>query len=67
MIIFAFAYNEDDKITILKNLGFEVEKQNFKIIIPSDISAEITTITLPTLTKLLNGASLEDLKDDKSK
>lgn len=67
LIIFAFAYNEDDKITILKNLGFEVEKQNFKIIIPSDISAEITTITLPTLTKLLNGASLEDLKDDKSK
>lgn len=78
LLIIVFGYSNDDKNTYLSNLNVDVMPRNFKIYIPNDFSNLYLTkhedkedisfsFELPNLTNIINGASEEDLKDDKSK
>ena len=63
LLVFAFAYNDDDKENILKNLGLDSDKRNLKIVTLSDLIGGDEQITIETVTKLLSSAKLEDAND----
>lgn len=76
LMIYTFAFSDDDKRVILNNLKFTDERNNFKILTPNDFSKDFRneiqyedgvwySFTLANLTSILRGASLEDLKDGK--
>lgn len=63
LLVFAFAFDENDKFRILENLGFESERRNFKIITPSSLEADMENITLPNLTSVLKGDIVGETKN----
>ncbi|MBJ7627996.1 SIR2 family protein [Weissella confusa] len=81
ILIIAFGYLDGDEQAYLSNLNIEVNKvpKNLRIYTPKDFadnhlskhentSGEVyQSFELPNLTDIINGASEEDLKDDKSK
>ncbi|MDB8858648.1 SIR2 family protein [Pediococcus acidilactici] len=79
LLVIAFGYSDDDKDTYLDNLGMKVQPRNFKIYTPKNFNKEYLTVhqketkdewgsfELPDLTRIINGASEEDLKDDNFK
>lgn len=78
IMIYTFAYSNNSKSDILKNLGMRDSPRNLKILVPDDFSLEHRTknkdnngeewysFTLPNLTNIITGASQEDLKYEKS-
>lgn len=79
LMIYAFGYSDSDKQTYMDNLGIKSLPGNFKILIPSnfynrrltknknDEDKEWYSFTVDNFTNILSDATLEDLKDDKSK
>ncbi len=81
LLIVVFGYSDDDEKTYLTNLRIDINKipRNFRIYTPKDFNeAHLSKheneygpadfkFELPNLTDIINGASEEDLKDDKSK
>ncbi|MGQ2284470.1 SIR2 family protein [Leuconostoc pseudomesenteroides] len=79
LLVIAFGYSDDDKYTYLSNLGIDMMPRNLKIYTPSDFEEfrltkhknedenEWSSFELQNLTAIINGASEEDLRDDKSK
>lgn len=78
LFVIAFGYSDEDKRTYLSNLGIEMMPRNLKIYTPSDFDKfrltnhkdedenEWSSFELQNLTAIINGASEEDLRDDKS-
>lgn len=78
LFVIAFGYSDDDKHTYLSNLGIDMMPRNLKIYTPSDFDKfrltkhkdedenEWSSFELQNLTAIINGASEEDLRDDKS-
>lgn len=79
LLVVAFGYSDGDKDKYLSNLDIDMMPRNFKVYTPRDFSNFYLTkhenedgdaycsFELPNLTDIINGASEEDLKDDKSK
>lgn len=79
LFVIAFGYSDEDKRTYLSNLGIEMMPRNLKIYTPNDFDKfrltnhkdedenEWSSFELQNLTAIINGASEEDLRDDKSK
>ncbi|WP_270330754.1 SIR2 family protein [Lapidilactobacillus dextrinicus] len=81
LLIVVFGYSDDDKEKYLLNLGIDTNKipKNLRIYTPNNFNKNHLSIyenesgdadykfELPNLTEIINGASEEDLKDDKSK
>ena len=78
LFVIVFGYSDDDRHTYLSNLGIDMVPRNLKIYTPSDFDKlcstkhidedgnEWNSFELQNLTAIINGASEEDLKDDKS-
>ncbi|MGR8861832.1 SIR2 family protein [Leuconostoc citreum] len=78
LFVIAFGYSDEDKLTYLSNLGIDMMPRNLKIYTPSDFDKfrltkhkdedenEWSSFELQNLTAIINGASEEDLRDDKS-
>lgn len=79
ILVVAFGYSDGDKDAFLSNLDMEMMPRNFRIYTPKyfnknhlthnvdDKGNERWNFELPNLTDIINGASEDDLKDDKSK
>lgn len=79
LMMFVFAYSESDRQSYMNNLGIRSLPANLKILTPSnfdnknltkntnDRNEEWYSLTLDNFNNILSGATLEDLKDDKSK
>lgn len=81
LLIVVFGYSDDDKEKYLLNLGIDTNKipKNLRIYTPNNFNNNHLSMyenesgdadykfELPNLTEIINGASEEDLKDDKSK
>ncbi|CUW20153.1 SIR2 family protein [Leuconostoc gasicomitatum] len=79
LLVVTFGYSNEDKDTFLSNFDIDVMPRNFRIYTPKDFNKlhltqhkydeenEQWNFELSNLTDIINGASEEDLKDDKSK
>lgn len=79
LMIYVFAYLDKDKQIYMRNLGISSLPTNLKILTPSNFenknltknknnkNKEYYSLTLDNFNNILFGATLEDLKDDKSK
>ncbi|MDD3152325.1 MAG: SIR2 family protein [Bacteroidales bacterium] len=79
LIVYVFGYVDTDKQTYIDNLGIKFLPGNLKILTPSSFSntrltknkndegKEWYSFTINNFTDILNGATMEDLKDDISK
>jgi len=79
LFVIVFGYSDDDRHTYLSNFGIDMVPRNLKIYTPSDFDKfrltkhkdedenEWSSFELQNLTAIINGASEEDLRDDKSK
>ncbi|QDK70983.1 SIR2 family protein [Lactococcus protaetiae] len=68
LLTYVFAYDDKAKIDILNNIKIS-ERVNFKVLTPRDIFENVEIedkLTLEVLTEILNGSSLEDLKENGS-
>ncbi len=63
LLVFAFAYDDNDKGNILKNLRIDLDRRNLRVITPTDLSDSQGTITLSTVTTILASDNLEDQYD----
>ena len=65
LIIYVFGYSDSDRSTYLKNLRFESERSNFKILTPENLFGENKEIdsknsfTLSDLTNILTISKTE--------
>ena len=78
ILVVAFGYSDGDKDVFLSNLDMEMMPRNFRIYTPKYFNKNHLThnvdnegnerwnFELPNLTNIINGASEEDLKNDKS-
>ena len=79
LMMYVFAYSDSDRQIYMDNLGVSSLPANLKILTPSnfdnknltkntnDRNEEWYSLTLDNFNNILSGATLEDLKDDKSK
>ncbi|WP_214746101.1 SIR2 family protein [Exiguobacterium sp. s189] len=71
LMVYAFGYSDDDKMTYLKNLNFENERYNFKVLTPENLFEKDVTgteskrnnFTLSDLTNILANINLEGQND----
>lgn len=79
LMVYVFGYSDTDRQTYLNNLQYKSERPNFKILTPKNFdehhkneyyNAEkgenLYNFTLSNLTRILSGATLEDLKHGKA-
>lgn len=82
LLVIVFGYSDEDREKYITNLNIEIVPRNLRIYTPSDFNkdrlkknlfgnagskVENISFELQDLTNIINGASEEDLKDDKSK
>lgn len=81
LLVVVFGYSDDDEETYISNLGIDINKipKNLRIYTPKNFNENHLSkhenesgdayyrFELPNLTDIINEASEEDLKDDKSK
>lgn len=79
LLVVTFGYSNEDKDVFLSNFDIDIMPRNFRIYTPKDFNKlhltqhkydeenEQWNFELSNLTDIINGASEEDLKDDKSK
>lgn len=79
LLVVTFGYSNGDKDVFLSNFDIDIMPRNFRIYTPKDFNKlhltqhkydeenEQWNFELSNLTDIINGASEEDLKDDKSK
>ncbi|KAA8361268.1 hypothetical protein FE407_04045 [Leuconostoc carnosum] len=79
LLVVTFGYSNGDKDAFLSNFDIDIMPRNFRIYTPKDFNKlhltqhkydeenEQWNFELSNLTDIINGASEEDLKDDKSK
>ncbi|UED79287.1 SIR2 family protein [Lysinibacillus sp. CD3-6] len=78
LMIYAFAFKEEDRAVFLRNLDLKDEMSNFKIITPNNLNEvyktkganesgeDIFTFTIENFTRILSDQSLEDMNDENS-
>ncbi|MFH5812405.1 SIR2 family protein [Companilactobacillus sp. FL22-1] len=69
LIVYIFGFNDDDEKKILNNLKLGKDIRNLILLTPKDFNENYKNndnFTLSNLTDILNGSSLEDLKDDQA-
>jgi len=67
LMIYVFGYSESDREIYLKNLKFENERSNFKILAPKDVFGEKKdSFVLPDLTDILTDFKLEGKDYDRA-
>ena len=67
LIVYIFGFNDEDEKKIFDNLKLEKNIRNLILLTPKDFDEtyiDNDVFTLSNLTDILNGSSLEDLKDD---
>lgn len=63
LMVYVFGYSDNDKEVYLDNLSFS-ERRNFNILTPEDFGEKYSNFSLSSLTDILSGTTLEDLKND---
>src|SRR5699024_6606285 len=66
LIVYIFGFNDEDEKKIFDNLKLEKNIRNLILLTPKDFDEtyiDNDVFTLSNLTDILNGSSLEDLKD----